>query len=170
MIKPELALLQMQVEGRAAHAAELHEPGLRHAPETFDAVDVRVASNELVPVVTHAIMLPIAHVNYSIVGRKAIGMNRRRQLDFAANNRLQTALFAVRYDLRINAPVSFVDAEDDGFATCATPALATDTTSAEVTFIEFDFTSEGRLSLTVCSNGLTNQSQITVDRVAVQIS
>ena len=168
MIKPELALLQMQVEGRAAHAAELHEPGLRHAPETFDAVDVRVASNELVPVVTHAIMLPIAHVNYSIVGTKAIGMNRRRQLDFAANNRLQTALFAVRYDLRINAPVSFVDAEDDGFTACAATALATHTARSEVTFIGFNFARERRLAFAVLSDDVPRQCQITVDRIAIQ--
>ena len=50
MIEPELALLQMQVKGRAAHAAELHEPGLCHAPEALDAVDVGRAARELVAV------------------------------------------------------------------------------------------------------------------------
>src|SRR5215204_2074357 len=111
MIEPELALLQMQVKGRAAHAAELDEPGLRHAPEALDAVDVGRASGELVAVMAYTIVLLVAHVDDAVVRAKAIGMNGRCRFDFAANNRLKTGFLAVRHDLGIHAPVALVDAE-----------------------------------------------------------
>ena len=117
-----------------------------------------------------SIMLLIAHVNYSIIGTKAICMQRRRQLHFAANNGLETGLFAVRDNLRIDATVSFVDAEDDGLASCATTALATHSSSAEVRFIQLDLAGKGRLSLAILGDGLTNESQITIDGIAIQSS
>jgi hypothetical protein len=44
VIEPELTLLQMQVERRAAQAAELHESGLCHAPEALYPIDVAVVN------------------------------------------------------------------------------------------------------------------------------
>ncbi len=57
MIEPEHALLQMQVKGRAAHAAELYEPRLRHAPEALDTIDVGRAARELVAAVADAVVV-----------------------------------------------------------------------------------------------------------------
>src|SRR5205085_10137654 len=117
-----------------------------------------------------SIMLLVAHVNYSIIGAKAICMQCRRQLDFAANNGLQTGLFAVRDDLRIDTTIPFINAKDDSLASCTTSSLATDAPSPEVRFIQFDITRERRLSLAVLSDSLANQCQITVDRIAIQTS
>jgi hypothetical protein len=168
MIEPELALLQVQVKGRAAHAAELHQAGLRHAPEAFDAVNVSRAARELIAVVPHAVVLLVAHVHDAVVRAKAIGMNGRRQLDFAANNRLQTGFLAVRHDFGIDPPVSFVDAEDDGFTARAAPTFAADAARAEVRLVEFDLAGERRLALAMRGDGLTNQRQVAVNRVPVQ--
>ena len=52
----------------------------------------------------------------------------------------------------------------------AVPALASDSARAEVTLVEFDLAREGRLALAVLGDGLANQCQITIDRVAVQAS
>lgn len=170
MIEPELALLQVQVKGRAAHAAELNEPRLRHAPEALDAVDVGSAPGELVAVVADTVVLLVTHVDDAVVRAEAVSMNRRRQLDFAANNRLKTGLFAVRHDLRVDAPVPFIDAEDDGLAARPAPALTAYTARAEVALVEFDLTAERRLALAVRGDGLAYERQIPVDRVAVQRS
>jgi hypothetical protein len=43
---------------------------------------------------------------------------------------LQSALFAVRHDLGVDAAVSFEDAEDDGLAQRSATALATRTRRA----------------------------------------
>ena len=168
MIEPELALLQMQVKGRAAHAAEFDQARLRHAPEALDAVDVGRASGELVAVMTDTIVLLVAHVHDAVVRAEAVGMNGRRQLDFASNNRLKTGFLAVRHDLRVDAPVPLVDAEDNCFTARAAPALAANTPRAEVALVEFDLAAERRLALAVRGDGLPNQRQIPVDRVAVQ--
>lgn len=159
----------MQVKGRAAHAAELHESGLRHAPEALDAVNVSRAARELVAVVPDAIVLLVAHVDDAVVRTKAVSMNRRRQLDIAADNRLQTGFLAVRHDLGIDPTVPFVDAEDDGLATRPALTLAADSARAEVGLVEFDLAAEGRLPLAVRGDGLPGQRQVAVERVAVQL-
>src|SRR5256714_15666352 len=168
VVEAELTLLQVQIESRATHPLELDESRLRHAPEAFDAVDVTCAAHELIAVMTDSVVLLVAHVDDAVVRAKAVCMNRRRQLDFAANNGLQTGFFAVRHDLGINAPIALVDAEDDGLAACAASALATHAARPEVRFVEFDLSAEGRLALAVLSDGLADQAQITVDRVAIQ--
>src|SRR5437870_3274548 len=101
-------------------------------------------------------MLLVAHVDDAVVRAKAVRMNRRGQLDFAANNRLQTGLFAVSHNLGINAPIALVDAEDDSLAARATSALAAHAARAEVRFVEFNLSTEGRLALAVFSDDLAD--------------
>ena len=115
-------------------------------------------------------MLPIAHMYDAIIRAKAVCMNGRSQINFAPNNGLNTALFAVRDDLSIDPAVALLNAEDDGLASCSASTLATHTTRAEVRFVQLDITGERRLSLAMLSDGLANQSQITIDGIAVQSS
>ena len=143
MVKPELTLLQVQVKGRTAHAAELNKSGLCHATEAFEAVDVCAAAGELVAVVAHPVVLPVAHVDDAVVRAEAARMNRRRQLHLATDTGLETSFFAVRHDLRVDAPVALVDAEDDGFTARPATALTAYTARAEVALVEFDLAREG---------------------------
>lgn len=143
MIESELTLLQVQVKGRAAHAAELHEARLRHAPEAFYPVDVCAAAGEFIAVVAHPVVLPAAHVDDAVVRAEAVSINRRRQLHLAADNGLETGFFAVRYDLRVDAPVALVDAEDDCFTARPATALTAYAARAEIALVEFDITGEG---------------------------
>ncbi len=48
MIKPILALFQVQIEGASRDSVELLEPALSKTPETLDAVDVMLATREFV--------------------------------------------------------------------------------------------------------------------------
>ena len=95
-------------------------------------------------------------------------MKSRREFSFTADNGLNAGLFAVRDDLRINAPVALIDAKDDGLSACSTTALATHVARAEVRFIQFNITRERRLSFALL--GLANQRQIVIDRITVQSS
>src|SRR5437763_1148019 len=117
-----------------------------------------------------SIVLLVAHVNYSIVRAKAVCMQCCREFHFTANDGLNIGLFAVRNDLRVDATISLIDAKDDGLASCSTSALATHTARTEIRFIQFDIARERRLSLTVLSDGLANQCQITIDCITIQIS
>src|SRR2546423_14310442 len=99
------------------------------------------------------IMLLVTHVDDSIIGAKTVRMNGRRQLDLATNNGLNTSLFAVRDDFRIDTAITFIDAEDDCFTSCSTSALAAHASSAEVRFIQLDITGKRRLALTIKCNG-----------------
>jgi hypothetical protein len=66
------------------------------------------------------------------------------QTYIAFNNLHQCRLANIRHDLGIEFAVSFVDAEDDGFARSAATAPASHITRAEVGFIQFDFARERR--------------------------
>src|SRR5947209_641832 len=126
------------------------------------------ASDKLVLAVLDSIMLPVAHVNYSIVRAKAICMQRRREINFAANNGLNAGLFAVRDDFCIDPAITFIDAEDYCLASCSTPALATHSSSAKVRLIQLDIATERRFSLAMLGDSRANQFQITIDSIAVQ--
>jgi hypothetical protein len=115
-----------------------------------------------------SIMLPVAHVNYPIIRTKAICMNGRSQINLAASNGLNAGLFAVYDDLRINPAIMFINAEDDCFTSCSASALASDSARAEVRFIQFNITTERRLSLAMLSDSLANQSQIAIDCIRIQ--
>lgn len=96
-------------------------------------------------------------------------MNGLGQSHFAPNTGLNNGLFAVRVDLCIDPTIAFIHAEDNDSASCPTPSLSANTTSAKVRFIQFNIAREKRLSFTMRCNGLANQSQTTVNRVAVQL-
>lgn len=93
-------------------------------------------------------MLLVAHVHNAIVRAKAVGMNGRSQINFAANNGLNAGLFTVRDDLSIDPAIALIDAEDDRLASCSTSTLATHPSRTEIAFIHFDFArGEGRGAL-----------------------
>jgi hypothetical protein len=114
------------------------------------------------------IMLLVAHVNYSIIRAKAVCMQCCREFHFAANNGLNTGLFAVRDDLCLDAAISLIDAEDDRLTSCSTSTFATHPSSTEVRFIQLDIARERRFSFTMLYDGLANQSQISVHCITVQ--
>src|SRR5918912_2211231 len=128
------------------------------------------ASDELVLIMTDTIMLLVSHVNYPVIGTKAVSMNCRREFNFTANNGLNAGLFAIRDDLRVDTTIALINSKDDSLASRPATALASDSSSAEVRFIKFNVARKRRLALTMLSNGLANQSQITVNSIAIQSS
>ena len=82
----------------------------------------------------------VADVDESVVAAPAIRMNDGLDADTPANNGLERLSRYIRNDLGKHFSVSFVDAEDDRFATSSAASFAFDTTGTEVAFIDFDLT------------------------------
>src|SRR5205085_5396274 len=98
----------------------------------------------------------------AVVGLQPVRMDGGLKLDPAADNRLKAVPFTVGDNLRVNAAVALVDAEDDGLAPRPAAALATHPASTELGLIEFDLAAEGRRALPVLGNGPAYQCQIAV--------
>ena len=67
MIKPIFRLFEMQIKSVFRHAVELLQSPLGERPETFDAVDVRVAINKFVSRMIDTKMLPVTDINQPVV-------------------------------------------------------------------------------------------------------
>ena len=169
VIEPILALFQVQVEGGGCDPVELLEAPLGEAPEALNAVDVMRAGDELVLTVMDSKMLRIPNVNQAVIAAPAVRVDDGVERDATAHNGLQSTLFTVRHDLRVDAAVSFEDAEDDGLTRSAAPALASHAPRAEVRLIHFDLAGgEGRGPLTFFGDVLSDSEKDLGDTFACQ--
>ena len=135
----------MQVEGCRRDAVEFLEATLGEAPKALNPIDVMCALHKLVLTMMGSKMLGISDINQAVVTAPAVRVDDGLERDATAHNGLQSALFAVRHDLRVNASGSFEDAEDDGLTRGSATALATHTARPEVRLIHFDLApGEGR--------------------------
>src|SRR5688500_1664449 len=161
----------MQIESVRRDSIELLKPTFGEAPEALNAVDVTAAASELIHPMVNSEVLCVTNINESIIAAPAVRMDDRIGCDATTNNGLQRRLFTVRYDLRLDLAISLQETEDDGLAGCATPALATNTSSTEVRFVNFDFARrERRTTLAILSHALTDFEKDRVDRFVRQTS
>lgn len=145
----------MQVESVSRDAIELLQATLGKAPEAFDAINISRASDELIRAMIDSEVFRVSDINQAVIAAPAIRVDHSFSRHSTANNGLQRGLFAVRHNLRIDAAVTFEDAEDNGFARSPAPALASDAMSTKVAFINFDFARH------VSSQGTINQRPAT---------
>ena len=124
VIEAELGLLEMQRELVVSHAMKLRQPMFGIAPERLDAVDVSAALDEFIVAVIDPKVLSQAQINQPIVTSPAIGMDDAVGVHFAADDGLQRGFGGIGDDFDIDTIPPPPQAKDDGFATCATPALA----------------------------------------------
>lgn len=169
MVEPVLALFEMQVKGLNCDAIELLHPSFTETPEALDAVDMCRVADKLTGSMIDSVMFTVADINQSVIAAPTITVDDRPRRDATANNGLQSSLFAVRYDLGIDAAIAFEDAEDDGLPTGSAPALATHTSRPEIRLVNFDFTSrEGRSAFALLGNTLSDFEKDHVDAFARQ--
>ena len=146
----------MQVEGAIGNSVELLQATLGVTPEALYPVDVMRAGDELVIAVVDSEVLRVPDIDKAVVAAPAVGVDGGVNRDATANNGLKSSLFTVRHDLSVNRAVAFEDAEDDGLAAGSAASLATQASSAEVRFVNFDFAGrERRGALTLLSNALS---------------
>lgn len=108
-------------------------------------------------------MLRITQVNQAVVTAPGIGMNDRFNPDTPVDNSLQRFLLDVRDNLGKDFPVSFIDAEDDGFTVRAATAFAFDPFSSEVGFVDLDLADERRFALTILSQAMADFQEDLID-------
>jgi hypothetical protein len=71
-----------------------------------------------------SIMLLTAQMNDSVIGSEAVRVDYAFEADLASNDLHRCRSANIRHDLGLEFAVSFVDAEDDGFARSAATAPA----------------------------------------------
>lgn len=123
MVKTELTFFEVEADGGTIEATELGQPHLGDAPKVLDAVDVRLALDELVAPVIDPVMFLVAQVHQAAVALPAIRIDHTAQSHLALQNGRQYRPGAVRHDLRINFPVTLEPAEYRTFLKAPRPRL-----------------------------------------------
>lgn len=149
---------------------ELHQPSFRKGPEGLYAVDVAAATGEFVLPVLDPVVLLVAEIDETVVAPPTIGVDDAVQIDFAPDNGLQRGFRAIGYDLGIDFPLSLEDSKHWRFAVGSAPSFPLDSLAAEIGFVNFDLTGEGRLSLAKFGNSFSDEVIVAVDRVAIETS
>jgi len=132
IIESELALFEMEIEGRFGDTMKLHEPPFRIRPEGFDAIDMAFAIGKLVGAMVDTIMLFVAQINQPIIAAPGVGVNDALKRYSTSDNALQRLLCAVRDDFRIDHALSLEDPEDMRFVVSATASFSLDPLGAEI--------------------------------------
>ena len=122
LIKPILALFQVQVELLRGDAVKLMQPTLGITPEALDAINVCRAAHELISPVVDPQVLRVTNIYKAVVTAPPVRVDDRFEGYATANNSLQSNLLSVGHDLRIDLALALEEAEDDGLARCATTA------------------------------------------------
>src|SRR5205085_11855470 len=93
------------------------------------------ATHELVLTMIDSEVLRVADIHQAVIAAPAVRVDDGLSSHATANNGLQCGFLAVGHDFCVNTTVTLEDAEDNGLATGPAASLATDSTSAEVAFI-----------------------------------
>ena len=148
------------------YSVEFLQSSFAKRPKTFDAIDMRRAIYKFISRVIDSKMFRVANVNQSIVAAPFVRVNNRVQANTPANDGLEGFLAAVRDDFRIDRTVPFEDAEDFSLAAGSSPALALDSSCAEVAFVNFDFARpEWRGSLGFLSDAVSDFQEYPINRL-----
>jgi len=143
MIKPKLTLFQMQMEGGFSHATKPTKPCFGVTPKTLNTIDMRFSLNKFIAAMVDAKMFLITQIDQSIIAPPSIRMNDTFKLNTPPDDGLKRLSGAIGDDFSIDLPISFENTKDYRFARCTPSSSALNTTSTEITFINFNFTTKG---------------------------
>ena len=76
MIESKFAFFQMQIEGLFGYSSELRESHFSPSPEVFNAVNVIMAVCKFIVSMLNSIVFLITVINQSVVGFKAVRVDR----------------------------------------------------------------------------------------------
>jgi hypothetical protein len=155
-VEAPFAFFQVQVKRLRRDPVELLQAMVSKAPEALDAIDMVCAPRELVLPMIDSVMLRVADIDQAVIAAPPIAMNHCLRRDATANNGLKRGFRAIGHDLRIDLAVSLQQPKDRSLATGSATALAANTASAKVTFINFHFAGKWRNSFAFFGDTLTN--------------
>lgn len=168
MVEPELAFLEVKIEGLPVDAAKLRKSNLRESPEVLDPVDVGVPSGELVLSMVHPVVLAVPQVDQAVVPTPPIRMDRAPRTYFHLDNTGQYRTGDIGDDLRVHLSPALQDPEDDRLSPGPTPAFATNSPWAEVRFIDLDRSPKRGGSLTGIGDLFADEASEPIDRIAIE--
>lgn len=146
MIKPKLTLFKMQMKRKFIHAMKPTESCLGITPKTLKASNIRLFLNKFITPMVDAKMLLIAQIQQPISPSSFIRRDDTFKLDTPADNGLKRIFSttvggssAIRDDFSIDLPILFENIKDYRLPQCTSPSSTINTTSVEITFINFNF-------------------------------
>jgi hypothetical protein len=163
MIKPKLALLQMQSKGMFGHTIELSQATLGKAPKGLNTVDMVRTAHKLILSMIDSKVLVKANIYQAIVAPPTIGVDDTQRISFASDNRLQGTLRSIWNNLCVNLITAFKQPKDNGFATSATATFTTHPAWAKVRFIRLQLATQWRSLKTPFSHAFAHAKVNTVD-------
>lgn len=141
-IVPEFTLFQMQIEMVLPYPSELGEPDLGNTPEVLNAVDVAVASCELVGAVIHPVVPFVAPVNESVVAFPAIAVDGAVGFDLGLDNLFERISGHIRYDLGVDVATPLEEAKHNDLLASASAPDTAYPSGSEVAFIYLNLTGQ----------------------------
>ena len=104
---------------------------------------MRLSLNKFIVPIVDANMILVAQIDQTVISPPSIRMNDTFKLTTPPDNGLKRLSGTLRDDFSIDLPLSFENTKDYRLAHCTPPSCAFKATSATITFIKFDFTTQG---------------------------
>ena len=141
MVETPLTFFEVEEEAFLADAAKFEEAEFGVAPKGFDAVDVILATGELVLMMMDA-MVFVALENEAVVSLPAVGINVAAFDDAPFENRHQVCLRAVFDHAHEHPLLAFMKAQNRCFSTGSAPSFAANQIGSKIAFIDLDITNK----------------------------
>jgi hypothetical protein len=163
MIKPKLALLQMQSKGMFSHAIELSQAALGKAPKGFNTVDMMRTAHKLILTMVDPKVFIKANIDQSIVATPTIGVDDAQRIRFASDNRLQGTLRSIGNNLRVNLITTFKQPKDNRFTARTASAFTAHAAWTKVRLISLQLATQWRSLQTPPSHAFAHAKIDTID-------
>ena len=136
------------------------------SPEGFNPVNMAFTINKLISSVVYPIMLFIAQVYKAIIATPSIRVDDAIRIHSAAYDGLERGFRAIRDDFSVYFTPTFKDAKYRRLSIGPSSPFTLDSFTTKGGFINFDFSLNGRLLLTILGDSFPDESQIPVNSIS----
>lgn len=106
MIKSSFVFFEMQIGRLFVNAFESMQPNLCEAPECFDAVDVRLTTDELTLAMMYPAMFFITNINKTVISSPAIAMDHTSRINSSPDYGLQSGFLGIGSYLGVDLSIA----------------------------------------------------------------
>ena len=146
VVEAELGLFDVEIEESSGQSAVFGEAHLSEAPKGFDAVDVVGSASKLVSAVLDTEVTLVTQVDEPVVTFPPIGVDDCLVSDLSPYDVLQCGSGAIFQDISEDFATAFVDPNDGHFPISPSSSFPSHAPCTEVTFVNLDFSGEGRFA------------------------
>ena len=167
VIEPELALFEVEVELVGRNTVELGQTAFSVAPEALDAVNVTLATSELISAMEDPVVV-VAVENQTIIRPPTVGVDRGPFEDMPLDHREKLLPAAVLHNVHADLAAALEHAEDRCLARCSASALASHTPGPEVRLIHLELAALLRLFHGILGDALAEQVVVPVHGLRIE--